>query len=149
MLGLQLGFRYETGAVVPDGSAAPVVENPVREYVPTGRPGARLPHAWTGRGDARVSTLDLVRADRFTLIAGAAGKCWIEAAATIASPPLGCIAIGADVADAGCAWARQLGIEADGALLVRPDQHVAWRSPRGVADPRGVLQAALAAILGS
>lgn len=148
MLGLQLGFRYETGAIVPDGSAVPVVANPVREYVPTGRPGARLPHAWTQRDGARVSTLDLLPLGRFTLVAGAAGKAWFEAAAAIA-PALHCIAIGTDVDDRDGAWARELGIEADGALLVRPDQHVAWRSPRGVANAREALRAAMAAILGT
>lgn len=148
MLGLQLGFRYETGAIVPDGSAPPAVANPVREYVPSGRPGARLPHAWALRDGVRVSTLDLLPADRFTLVAGAAAKPWIEAAAAM-TPALHCIAIGSDVRDRDGDWSRQLGIEADGALLVRPDQHVAWRSARGVDDPRGALRSALAAILGS
>jgi len=34
-------------------------------------------------------------------------------------------------------------------LLVRPDQHVAWRAPRGVEDPARALQTALAATLGT
>jgi 2-polyprenyl-6-methoxyphenol hydroxylase-like FAD-dependent oxidoreductase len=148
MLGLQLGFCYETGAIVPDGSVAPAVANPVREYVPSGRPGARLPHAWTQRNGARVSTLDLLPPGRFTLVAGAAGKPWIEAAAAITPAPH-CIAIGSDVEDRGGAWSRELGIEADGALLVRPDQHVAWRSPRGAANRGDALRAALAATLGT
>ncbi|MEX2206077.1 MAG: hypothetical protein WEF50_07620 [Myxococcota bacterium] len=37
----------------------------------------------------------------------------------------------------------RLGIEKDGALLVRPDQHVAWRSARGVASPSDALRSAL------
>jgi 2-polyprenyl-6-methoxyphenol hydroxylase-like FAD-dependent oxidoreductase len=148
MLGLQLGYCYEAGALVPDGSARPAVANPVREYVPTGRPGARLPHAWIPRDGARISTLDLVPHDRFTLIAGAAGKAWTEAAATIASPPLHCLAIGDAIPDPDGVFARRLGIEADGAVLVRPDQHVAWRSQSGVAKPRDVLHAAFAAMLG-
>ncbi len=146
MLGLQLGFCYEAGALVPDGSARPAVANPVREFVPTGRPGARLPHAWMRPG---VSTLDLVPADRFLLIAGRDGSAWAEAAATITRAPLATLRIARDVADADGAWAAQLGIGSRGALLVRPDQHVAWRSARGVADPRAALDAALATILGA
>ncbi len=149
MLGLQLGFCYDAGALVPDGSDAPAVENPVREYVPSGRPGARLPHAWLDHGSPHRSTLDLVAHDRFTLITGRAGKRWATAAAEIATPPLHCVAIGDDVADVDQSWAHALGIGADGALLVRPDQHVAWRSARGVENPRDALRAALDHILGS
>ena len=125
------------------------VANPVREYVPTGRPGARLPHAWTLRNGTRVSTLDLIAPDRFTLISGPAGERWTQAAASIASPGLHCLAIGDDIEDADGAWGRALGIEADGALLVRPDQHVAWRAPCAVADPHDALRAALDTIFGS
>jgi 2-polyprenyl-6-methoxyphenol hydroxylase-like FAD-dependent oxidoreductase len=148
MLGLQLGFHYEAGALVPDGSARPAVSNPVREFVPAGRPGARLPHAWTERAGALVSTLDLLPLDRFTLIGGRAGAAWIDAASGIACPSLHVVAIGRDVADADGAWAAQLGIEPDGALLVRPDQHVAWRSARGVEKPDVALRDALSSILG-
>jgi 2,4-dichlorophenol 6-monooxygenase len=146
MLGLQLGFSYEQGALVPDGSARPAVANAVREFVPSGRPGARLPHAWVRPG---VSTLDLVPHDRFLLIAGREGSAWLDAAAGLARAPLATLAIGSDVSDGDGRWTAQLGIDAEGALLVRPDQHVAWRSPRASADPRAALEAALAAILGS
>jgi len=148
MLGLQLGFQYESGAMVPDGSARPAATNPVREFVPCGRPGARLPHAWTLRDGARLSTLDLLPPDRFTLIAGPAGSAWIDAAAAIAAPPLHCLAIGRDVADPGGAWTALLGLENEGALLVRPDQHVAWRCTSGVAEPGEALHSALARIVG-
>jgi len=148
MLGLQLGFCYERGAITPDGSAPPAVRNRVREFVPCGRPGARVPHAWALRDGAHVSTLDLLAPDRFTLIAGPAGAAWIDAAASITTPPLCALAIGRDVADTDSAWATALGIERDGAILVRPDQHVAWRSVRAVENPGDVLRAALSASCG-
>ena len=59
-LGLALGDVYETGAVVSDGTSAPKVGNAVREFIPSTRPGARLPHAWLDRAGARISSLDLV-----------------------------------------------------------------------------------------
>ncbi len=149
MLGLQLGFAYADGAVVADGSTAPALANPVREFAPSGRPGARLPHAWIERNGERASTLDLIESDRFTLIAGSGGGDWTRAAAGLASPPLRCLLLGRDVQDGDGAWAAQLGIEPGGALLVRPDQHVAWRSARGVPDARDALRAAFAQLLGA
>ncbi len=149
MLGLQLGFHYESPVIAPDGSALPAPGNPVRDFVQSGRPGARVPHAWTLRDGARVSTLDLLPPDRFTLIAGPAGAGWIEAAATIARPPLHRVAIGLEVDDPDGAWITLLGIQQDGALLVRPDQHVAWRSARGVAHPGDALRRALSRSVGS
>src|SRR2546426_12165596 len=38
MFGLQLGFSYEAGALVPDGSERRTAANPVRDFVPTTRP---------------------------------------------------------------------------------------------------------------
>lgn len=139
MLGLQLGFTYEEGALVPDGTQAPAPANPVRELVPNARPGARLPHAWIG---AR-STLDLIAYDRLTLITGVDGGAWAAAAATIEGVPLAHVALGRDV---DASWAAALAIDAGGALLVRPDQHVAWRSAGTAADPAATLRSALARI---
>jgi 2-polyprenyl-6-methoxyphenol hydroxylase-like FAD-dependent oxidoreductase len=146
MLGLQLGFRYEKGAVIPDAGPHPVPANPVREYVPSGAPGARLPHAWLRPG---VSTLDLVPHDRFLLIAGSDGAAWIDAAAQALRAPLAGVRIGRELADPTGSFAARLGIAPDGAVLVRPDQHVAWRSAGGVASPRAALASVFDAMLGA
>jgi 2,4-dichlorophenol 6-monooxygenase len=145
MSGLQLGFTYEAGAVVPDGSARPAVENPVRTFVPNARPGARLPHAWLA-GSAQ-STLDLVAYDRFTLFTGPEGAAWTAAVAASELVPIRCFTVGRDVVDRDGRWLATLGIGRDGALLVRPDQHVAWRSPCAVGDPGRALRDALGAIM--
>ena len=44
--GMIFGAAYSSGAVVPDGTAAPDVANPVTDYVPSARPGARAPHVF-------------------------------------------------------------------------------------------------------
>jgi len=148
MLGLQLGFTYPPapGVVVDDGSAPVEVANRVREYMPSTRPGGRLPHAWVVRGGRRVSTLDLVPPDRYTLVTGSAG--WAAAGdALVDGPvPLTVVRVGHDVADPDGAWATVSGIGDTGALLVRPDQHVAWRSSGAVEDPEGVLSAVVAGL---
>jgi 2,4-dichlorophenol 6-monooxygenase len=144
MLGLQLGFTYESGAVVPDGSEAEICENPIRDYVATTRPGARLPHAWVLRDGARVSTLDLLGHDRFTLIAGArSGSAWQRAAMSVERVPLQCLVEDRDFVDVAGHWASVRGISSDGALLVRPDQHVAWRCPSAPSDPAHEIRNAL------
>lgn len=148
-IGLDLGFRYERGAVVPDGVAMPSVGNPVREYVPTGNPGARLPHAWMDRRGG-LSSLDLVKPGRFLLVAGPEGKGWVAAATKLAeSVPMDITIIGRDGPDTAAQWMRQLGIERDGAVLVRPDQHIGWRSPRASAAATEELRAALQCVLSS
>jgi len=145
MLGLQLGFAYDDGAVVPDGSAPPTIANPVSDFVPTSRPGARLPHAWVECAGTRRSILDLLATDRCTLIVGRSGAAWIDAADPSAIRTL---VPGRDFADVDGAWAHAAEIGPDGALLVRPDQHVAWRAVRAVADPAGALDAALRRVSG-
>jgi 2,4-dichlorophenol 6-monooxygenase len=145
MLGLQLGYAYEEGALVPDGSAKPTVANPVRELVQSSRPGARLPHGWVTHHGERVSTLDLVAIDRPTLFVGPAGQRWLAAAQTL---PLTCVRIGVDVDDPEHWWTTVAALAADGALLVRPDQHVAFRAQAGVGDTRLTLQTAVDAVFG-
>jgi len=46
------------------------------------------------------------------------------------------------------AWLASAGIGREGALLVRPDQHVAWRSPGAAPDPRAAFAATFASLLG-
>jgi putative polyketide hydroxylase len=43
-------------------------------------------------------------------------------------------------------WLGLYGVEADGAVLVRPDGHVAWRGQTGQLEPGRILAAVLTAI---
>jgi 2-polyprenyl-6-methoxyphenol hydroxylase-like FAD-dependent oxidoreductase len=158
--GLDLGFRYECGALVDDGSDAPPAD--VRRYTPSARPGSRLPHVWLTRRGVRVSTHDAATPGRFTLVAGSEDPAWIEAAREVVRSrrieiDIAVITGGTprsgEYADTTGEWARISGIGPTGALLVRPDGHVAWRRLCPVAasleDARTLLAAALDAVLPS
>jgi putative polyketide hydroxylase len=146
--GLIFGASYQSSAVISDGTPPLAVKNPVTDYVPSARPGGRAPHVWLERNGERISTIDLV-GRRFVLFAS--GTAWHEAAQRMASRvPLDVLTIGAggDLADPEGQWRATYGVEEGGAVLVRPDGYVAWRSRERVADPVGALRAALASILG-
>jgi 2-polyprenyl-6-methoxyphenol hydroxylase-like FAD-dependent oxidoreductase len=133
-LGLVLGYAYgESPVVVPDGSPAPVEDAVV--YVPSARPGALLPHAWL---DESASVYDLL-GQGFTLLvdaAAAAGRAAAEVFAAVAQAanrhgiPVVIAAVGPF--DGGASPSELWGADA---VLVRPDQHVAWRgsSPEAAA----------------
>lgn len=123
MLGLQLGYRYDDGAILDDGRADPAPVNPVRQYVPSSRPGSRLPHGWVQQDGRRVSTLDLVASRGFTLLVGEASP-WAGLASTA---QLQVVVWGREVVDPDGWWNSIAALGKDGALLVRPDQHVAAR----------------------
>src|SRR2546427_508455 len=79
--GIELGYRYRAGAVVPDGSPEPLpVRDPQLYYQPTTWPGAHLPHAWLDGPRGRISTLDLVAGTHFSLLTGIRGEGWRDAA---------------------------------------------------------------------
>jgi len=148
--GLIFGASYESAAIVPDGTPRPHVDDPVTQYRPSARPGARAPHVWLERNGARISTIDLF-GPRFVLLAGRRGTAWRQAAARVAGPSRPAFAahvIGEDVADPDGAWSVAYEVDDDGAVLVRPDGHVAWRHRRASRDPEGALGAALDGVLG-
>jgi 2,4-dichlorophenol 6-monooxygenase len=152
---VEFGYEYASDAVVPDGTRAPAPLDPIRVYVPGTRPGTPLPHAWLDDLDGRrVPIGQLVAPGRFLLIAGEEGQAWCEAAAGLAKQhglPLDGVRIGhldGDYRDPRCAWLRRREIGPSGAVLVRPDRFVAWRSLDGDADPATTLATALSQILG-
>jgi 2,4-dichlorophenol 6-monooxygenase len=148
MPGLQLGFCYETGALVRDeGDQAPGAGE-VREYTPSGCPGARLPHAWLGDGDERRSLLDEVPLDRFLLLAGPEGGAWLDGLGKVDGVPITGLRLDRSTTHDLDRWLALAGIDADGALLVRPDQHIAWRRRSTATDPAAALADALRAVLG-
>jgi len=150
--GRVLGLSYESSAVIPDGSPLPQVANPVVDYVPSARPGSRAPHMWLWRDGNRLSTLDLYDTC-FTLLTGPAGSAWQDAAERAKDElglPVTCHTIGgADgrLVDKIGDWPQLYGVAADGAVLVRPDGHVAWRTPTASSDPAAKLTTALRHIL--
>jgi 2,4-dichlorophenol 6-monooxygenase len=139
-IGLQLGFEYTEGALVAPDTPDEAPRSALRDYVPSGRPGARLPHGWIG-GDGG-STLDWVPLDRFLLLTGPEGDDWIAAAGELADWPVVARKVTAKDLVAPDDWFAACGIGATGALLVRPDQHVAWRSAGGSSEPRESLERA-------
>jgi 2-polyprenyl-6-methoxyphenol hydroxylase-like FAD-dependent oxidoreductase len=137
---VHVGYRYDSAAVV--GAAPDLPSTTDVALVLDGTPGSRLPHVPLGDGR---STLDLV-CSRFAVLAGPAGGAWADAVA-VAGPPPGVEVAVHVVADPAGRWPAAAGIAEDGALLVRPDGIVAWRSPTAPADPAGALTQVLTQIL--
>jgi 2-polyprenyl-6-methoxyphenol hydroxylase-like FAD-dependent oxidoreductase len=143
---ITLGYRYFSAAVLgADGSR---VLTPRLEL--TGAPGTRAPHVWLERGGRRISTVDLFW-DAFVLLTGADGQAWRDAARLVADRlpvPLRTYSIGSsgDLIDADSSWAAAYGVSPRGAVLVRPDAFVAWRTVGDRANPEGDLGDALATV---
>jgi 2,4-dichlorophenol 6-monooxygenase len=150
---VEIGFSYEQGALIPDGSGPIPRSDTGTVYTPTTQPGRRLPHAWLEVEGKKESTHDLLGDGlRFLLITGPDGEPWIEAAAE-ASAAAGIsvqpVAIGSTgTNDLEGRWAEIRQIEPNGAILVRPDNHIAWRSMGASAHPGAALTQALKAVLG-
>lgn len=152
MLGLQLGYAYEAGALVPDGTQAPQPVSP-RIFEPSARPGARLPHAWLffpageHRG-TRLSSLDLIRSDSMTLLSFSEHEAWKGAAEAVGGIPLIHHCVGVDVEDEDGTFRELCGLAGGGAILVRPDQHVAARFFGGSVMPPDSFKEILSSALG-
>ena len=150
--GLIFGATYESAAVIADGATPPRVDDPVTQYIPSAHPGRRAPHVWLERDGARISTIDLF-GPRFVLLTGRRGGAWREAAGRITGPSrpaLVAYTVGGDaaLADPGGMWQDAYEVGDEGAVLVRPDGYVAWRSRGASDDPIRTLQAALDGVLG-
>ena len=136
--GIIFGASYASSAIVPDGTPPVPVSNPVTDYAPSARPGGRAPHAWLQRNGAQISTIDLLGRE-FVLLTSAKGAAWSEAAR-----PLGIKAHAVGDQE----WAASYGVDGTGAVLVRPDGYVGWRSASMAANPAAALGHAVASILG-
>ena len=147
-IGLVFGAVYQSAAVIPDGTAPTAVSDPVTQYVPSARPGSRAPHVWLQAPDGtRLSTVDLV-GNGFVLMTGASGESWLDAA-NRSDLPVKTVQVGRNgLADTDGRWRDAYGLEPSGAVLVRPDGYVAWRSAATTKEPSRTLGAALAHLQG-
>ncbi|MFN7002341.1 MAG: FAD-dependent oxidoreductase [Roseinatronobacter sp.] len=153
--GVEMNQRYRSGAVITDDQPEPDADRDMElHYQPTTWPGARIPHAWLyERSGRKVSTLDITGKGQFTLITGIGGEAWGAAAKQVSAElglPIRLAVIGPrqDYEDHAADWARQREIGDAGCLLVRPDQHVAWRTFGITDEPASELRRVLTAILG-
>jgi 2,4-dichlorophenol 6-monooxygenase len=150
---VEFGYTYASNAIVDDGSPAYVPLDKVRIYEPSTKPGHPLPHAWVERQGARIALNTLVHGGKFVLIAGENGKLWIEAARKLGGDlgiDLVAVRVGildGDYVDARCAWTKQREFGPEGAVLVRPDRYIGFRSAGSVDNHEAVLANALRQIL--
>jgi putative polyketide hydroxylase len=146
-MSVAFGYRYRSTAVLaesPDDGAP--AESP---FAPTGKPGTRAPHvAFVHRG-ARISSLDLMGRD-LALLCGPGAGGWARAGTAItwlAVAPLVVYRVGADLLDVEGRWQSAFGVGEAGAVLLRPDGFIAWRSQGGANAPADVLTNVLARAL--
>jgi putative polyketide hydroxylase len=145
------GYQYSAGAVIGPRQDLPSLEDVERNL--DGHPGTRLPHAWVTRKGEQVSTLDIA-GPGFAVLAGPRGQAWCQAAQEAARRSGVEITAhrvgpgpGTDLASPDGQWLATAGLQADGALLVRPDNVIAWRSPGSADDPGRILGQALSQLL--
>jgi tetracenomycin A2 monooxygenase-dioxygenase len=131
--------------------ASPETELLQKPEALTGQPGTRVPHMWLERNGQRISTLDLLDGS-FVLLLGPAGASW-QKAASIAAASLGLalrayrVGAAGDLSDLEHAWQTKMDVPDEGAVLVRPDGFVAWRSRAVTADPASTLVEVLSQVL--
>jgi 2-polyprenyl-6-methoxyphenol hydroxylase-like FAD-dependent oxidoreductase len=125
-LGLVLGYSYAGSPIIqpsagvaanagePAGPAGPA---DVRTYRPSSEPGARLPHWWLPDGSSLYDHLG----QGFTLLCPAGSETGPDVAALAERAADKRIPFAVVRAPACYPWAQEF-------LLVRPDQHIAWRA---------------------
>jgi len=116
-LGMEIGFRYRGSPVVCKDPAPEPPQDEIR-YTPTTWSGARLPSAF--RGDGRA-VFDLLAGQGFTLLAldaDPAEASPLQSAADAAGMPLQVLPL--NEPHLARLYEKRF-------VLVRPDQHVAWR----------------------
>jgi 2-polyprenyl-6-methoxyphenol hydroxylase-like FAD-dependent oxidoreductase len=128
--GVEHGYRYDQSPLIAYEAVKPEIDPLV--YVPNTVPGARLPHVFLEDGVSVHDRLGLF----MTLLAidGADGAKPVVAAAARLGIPLEVVELHRP---------DLLPIYQHNLLLVRPDQHIAWRGDTLPADPAGLLAQAV------
>lgn len=149
-LELELGYRYGGPAIAqPDTDYRP--DPMLNDYKPVATPGARMPHLWlTAPDGSKISTLDLIETD-FVLLVGSIHSQWIGAANKVIEElgvPIQTIVVGeGGYREESGRWNQDYQIGLDGAMLVRPDQHITWQTKSAHIDQVDTLRKVLSLAL--
>lgn len=115
-LGLVLGYRYKSSPMIaPEQGDGPPLE--VTAYAPTARPGHLAPHAWLDEGTSIYDCFS----KGFTIVSFSPANSDVQALLE------GAEAAGIPVEHIALADERLRELYGKDFVLVRPDQHVAWR----------------------
>ena len=146
---IELGYIYRSPAIIAEDDIEQGSEDPRESQ---GRPGSRAPHVWIekdgpsttlGAGQ-RISTLDLFGRG-FVLLTTPGGAAWVDASRAAARqiPGLDFDAYLIPSPE----FATAYGLGDNGAVIVRPDGFVAWRSKAITSDPGRTVASALTTVL--
>lgn len=137
--GLNFGFNYaESPIIVPDGESPPAFT--MGEYVPTTVPGCRLPHFWLQDGNSLYDALGL----DFTLLRldPAVPVDALVAAAERKGVPMAVLDVTPGKNFDASVYRHRL-------VLVRPDQHIAWRGDELPTDSNALIDLIRGASIGN
>ena len=139
--GVEMNHRYKSNSVLTGGDKEPEFKKDKELfYQPTTYPGARIPHAWVyDKTGVKHSILDLCGKGNFSIITGIGGDEWLKAAKNIETQlgiKIQCNIIGPDqdFEDHAGEWSSIREISDSGLILVRPDQHICWRSKEMISN---------------
>lgn len=139
--GVEMNHRYKSNSVLTGGDKEPEFKKDKELfYQPTTYPGARIPHAWVyDKKGVKHSLLDLCGKGNFSIFTGIGGEEWLKAAKNIETQlgiKIQCNIIGPDqdFEDHAGEWSSIREISDSGLILVRPDQHICWRSKEMISN---------------
>ena len=138
--GLDLGFVYHSKAVISENEQTLSISPSI--YRPTTLPGSRAPHVRLIQKGKVISTLDLFE-NEFVLLVGNGGQKWQMALGKLNLQfpvKIYRVADDGDLQDPEETWHNIYEVEKTGAVLVRPDGHVAWRCQATKDSPSEVLK---------
>jgi 2-polyprenyl-6-methoxyphenol hydroxylase-like FAD-dependent oxidoreductase len=129
--GVEFGFTYGEGVVLPERSPKPIRGDGIREYEPSTWPGGRLPLARLQGDASRATTLDVLASRALSLLTlpeHAARWEKLVSGTTLFGLPIEVVPCNLEAAGQ---WQTTFDLEPGGAVIVRPDGHVVWRTRGG------------------
>ncbi|MCH5585477.1 FAD-dependent monooxygenase [Shimazuella sp. AN120528] len=148
-MNVTLGYSYRSQAIIEEESDLIPFSNDSRQR--TGQSGTRAPHFKLKRNNDSLSTLDLF-GHHFVLLVGADGRDWSKAAQKVAKRlnivlDIHVINKEKNLLDVDHLWCDTYGVTSKGAVLIRPDGFIGWKSQNKVENPEQTMEQALSQLL--
>ncbi|TXR64688.1 FAD-dependent monooxygenase [Bacillus sp. AR18-7] len=146
-LAVTVGYQYCSEAIIDDS----VTPHRMDSVELNGRPGTRAPHFFGTYDGKEVSILDLLGND-FVLLTIAENRTWAECVQNVSST-LGInikfysVGLRGDFIAQEDIFSKLYGIENGGAVLIRPDAFIGWRSEKEVVNLDVVLEEVMSNLL--